>query len=330
MLPQLFLYSAVVSTVLGMPLEPDVASAKILLPTKDVTSAWYRSIRPPDPPGFQTRVYQPKPEPSNILSPLGVFFSVLIYFHQRGQRQGWTQPAELELYKIEPTRITISIEAFKHAEDPTIPVLTIGHVMLALYAGVAYMSEIRSFYSTKMDVSIFGKPIGVLWILGMGRYAHDETIANQTAQSISISSNNNNDDILNTTGNDDVPDSGVYTDTLIPGIALDYAFTPRKVKSEDIFTCLMEAFLIVTHDAGHNVDFIHLDAISAAFPPRLALNIHHTNRLVPKMDVVADLLWLIAQFYATNKRFDEMDFEMIVKASGYPPSTRAAGFFMRL
>ena len=259
-----------------------------------------------------------------MLHPLGVYFSVLIYFHQRGQRQGWTQPAELELYKIPPTRMTISVEALKHA-DPSIPTLSIGHVMLALDAGVAFMSETRSFYSTKIDVTIFEKPVGVLWILGMGPYPLDGTIANQTARSISNGSIK--DDGFNAI-RDDVPDSGVYTDNLIPGIELDYKFTPRKVKSEDIFTCLMEAFLIVTYEG--DVNFINLNAVSAVLPPRLTLSIYHTDRLVPKNNVVGDLLWLVAQFYATHKRFDEMEFVMIIKAPGYPPLNRAAGFFMRL
>ena len=319
----LFLYAAAISAIPRL-LATSVASANILLPTQNVTSTSYRSIRPPDPPGFQVRIYQPKPEPVHLLHPLRAFMSVLYYFHQRGQKHGWTQPAELEVYEIGSSRMAISIEPFKH-EDPSVPVLSFGHVMLALYAGVAHMCEIRSFYSTKIDVTIFGKPVGVIWILGFGRLSHDETIANQTAQS--IPSTNIQDDILNATG-DQVPDSGVYADDLVPGIELDYRFGPRKIKSEDIFTCLMEAFLIMVYEG--EVNFDHLNVISAALPPRLALNIHHTNRLVPTNSVVGSLLWLIALFYASEKRFDEMDFDMMIKVSGRPRLNRAAGFFMRL
>lgn len=220
--------------------------------------------------------------------------------------------------------MAISIEPLKH-EDPSVPVLSISHVMLALYAGVAHMCETRSFYGTRIDISIFGKPIGVIWILGLGQYVHDETIANQTAQS--IPSTNIQDDLLNAIG-DDVPDSGVYADSHVPGMELGYSFSPRKAKSEDIFTCLMEAFLILVYEG--EVNFSHLDVISAALPPRLALNIHHTARYVPSNSVIGGLLWLIARFYATKQRFDEVDFDMMIKVSGRPPLNRAAGFFMRL
>ena len=221
-------------------------------------------------------------------------------------------------------RIAISIQALEHA-DPSIPTLSIGHVMLALDAGVAFMSEIRSFYITRIDVSIFEKPIGVLWIRTR-RWLPDGAIANQPAQLISNSSIK--DDRFNATG-DDVPDSGVYTDTGTPGMELHYTFNPRKVKSEDIFTCLMEAFLILTYE-GYTMGFNHLDAVSAPLPPRLALNIHKSDRYVPRNDVIGNLLWLIMQFYATQKRFNEIDFVMIINAPGHAPMDWAAGFFMRL
>ena len=324
LLPQLFFHFAATSAILGIALATNVASAKSILPTQNnITSASsYRSIRPPDPPGFRARVWQPKPEPSNLLHPLGVYFSVLIYFHQRGQKQGWTQPAELEIYKVEPTRINIAVERFEHA-DPSVPALNLGHVMLALYAGVVHMSETRRFYSTKIEVSVFETPIGVLWILGMGRVGGGTQAT--TAQLISNRSSIE----------DDVPDSGVYTDPLVPGMQLAYRFAPRKVISEDLFTCLMEAFLITTSQ-GKNAAFTYLDAVSAAPRSRLVLNIHHTTgrHHVPSNGAVGDLLWLMAQFYASGKRFEEMEFDMRIKAasgSGDPPWERAAeGFFFRV
>lgn len=168
----------------------------------------------------QTRAKQP-PSPTRSL----LFHAHLL--SPKGQKQNWTQPAELEIHKVSPMRINIAVEGFEHA-DPSVPALNIGHVILALYAGVVYMSETRNFYSTKIDVTIFEKPIGVLWILGMGR----GTLANQTTAQL-ISNSSIKDDGFNTI-RDDVPDSGVYTENLIPGMELDYKFTPRKVKSEDI------------------------------------------------------------------------------------------------
>lgn len=76
---------------------------------------------------------------------------------------------------------------------------------------------------------------------------------------------------------------------------------------------------------------IYLNAVSAAPLSRLVLNIHRTCRHVPSNNVIGDLLWPIAQFSATKKRFDEMEFDMIIKATGSPPLNQAAeGFFFRM
>ena len=331
--PQLFVHITTIFAIPSTAPSLNAASTARLpsTPNATSTSSYRSSIRPPEPPGFQARTWQPESrERRNMLHPLAVYFSVLGYLHQRGQKQGWTHPAELEIYKTPPTQIAISIETIKHADDPpSVPALNIGHVMLALYAGVVSMSENRSFYITRIDVSIFENPIGELWIMGLGDFRLDGTLVEGDRSARLISNGSVKDDGFNAIRDDDVPDAGVYTDNLLPGIELHYDFTPRRVKSEDIFTCLMEAFLILTSQG--NVEFTGLDAVSAAPPPRLVLHIHKTNdRRVPTNNVIGDLLWLIAQFYATRKRFDEMEFFMVITAPGYPPSNLAAGFFFRL
>ena len=57
-------------------------------------------------------------------------------------------------------------------------------------------------------------------------------------------------------------DRGRYTDPRVASLAIEYEFSGRKVNSEDIFTCLMEAFMILSYDG--DVNFQALNAVRAS------------------------------------------------------------------
>lgn len=236
---------------------------------------------------------------------------------QQHTEDAWTKPADTHVTTGTGTPVVISIQVIEH-QKPDIPVLTNGHVMLALYAGVVYMSETRSFSVTKVEIYISEVLIGIARFIKRPR---SQNVAGQLPKTLA------DIHVDNLEAHSNIDDRGRYEDATVPRLAIDYEFTGRKVNSEDTFTCLMEAFMILSYDG--DVNFHALNAVSAS--GNAGLNIHHTDRLVPGQWIIKELVLLLTLFCVDNRRFEGIEFDMWVRSrgAGVPWLKRAAGFFLR-
>ncbi|KAI4137456.1 MAG: hypothetical protein L6R39_007275 [Caloplaca ligustica] len=205
--------------------------------------------------------------------------------------------------------------------------------MLALYAGVAFMSELRVFYTTKIEVTMFGHPVGVIWIAQKPwMVPATETISNQTAHT----STNNLDILSGRSAIEAVPDQGRYTNPAVPRMAMDYTLSRRKVNSEDILTCIMEGLLIIAYDGPG--PFSYLNAVSAS--GAVAMNLHAIitpgghQRPGPEQFAMSTFLFFLSTFYSVSKRWDDMDFVVLLhdpdRGGTTTPVARAEGFVLKI
>lgn len=270
---------------------------------------------PPCPRGFKVRIWQPSPDPGPIISPLWVYAGVIAFLH-RHSADAWTGLAVDHTFN-QGHRLAVKIQAVGER------VLTNGQVKLALHDGVSSMSEMRSFYITKIEISLLGRSIGEIWMVPLDPPVPASiSAANVTAQTAADELEGFFAGTLST--NAVVPDSGRYIDPDLPSLAIDYTFSNRRVKAADVLTCIMQALLIISYDGA--VDFEYLNAVV----PNLALNIHATTAPdgLPKQADISLYQWNLALFFLAVRRWDELDF--VVSNTLTVTDKRVKGFFLRV
>ncbi|KAL8923458.1 MAG: hypothetical protein Q9208_004586 [Pyrenodesmia sp. 3 TL-2023] len=161
------------------------------------------------------------------------------------------------------------------------------------YAHIPHtLSEIRSFYSSKIKVRLLGGPIGQIWTILPGPPVPASISASN------ISAQNAADELddffassLRT--NVVVPEIGRYINPNLPSLAMDHTFSNQRVKAQDILTCIMRALLIISSNGAEDFEYIN------AMVPNLALNIHATTAPddLPKQAAISLCLWNLMQLF---------------------------------
>lgn len=183
------------------------------------------------------------------------------------------------------------------------------------------MSE-QGFRPLEVIIHIRNARIGVLGICVMT--PRNVLNSKPTTLAFPISNTNNTSP---TAVNDD---SGVYID---PGnrFAVPYSWSAPRIHSKDIFTCIMEAIIIIAHD-GPTSEFTYLNAVSAS--GNVALNIHATYSPGAEKEigfvVVRPLLVTVLSFFVDQRRFDSLDFAYEKVQPAGPRIKRIEGFFFRV
>ncbi|KAL8918049.1 MAG: hypothetical protein Q9208_007571 [Pyrenodesmia sp. 3 TL-2023] len=274
-------------------------------------------IRPPEPPGFATKMYYHAE--AGRLSPIGVYLLAVTYFHAH-QRWAWTLPLYTDAMQERPDiPVTLIVKRVKASAAET-PVLNNGHVLLGIYAAVDLMSKDSSFLSTKVDVSLHGTTIGRIFLTARQLPRIENGALNTSAPASTASTS----PIINSSSANS--DSGTFVDPAYPSDILYYTFSDRRIKSHDIFTCILEAFMILTYD-DKTIPFFAFNAVSAT--GNLALNVHASDEVRITYNGVGWLLRLLASLYVRKKRFDEIEFTFRDESMGRSVK-QAEGFFLRV
>lgn len=249
----------------------------------------FRGTRPQPPPGFRIRLTDTAG--SETLNPIHVYRLAISYMNSIS----WTSwHTHCTATGQQWTRDTASL----YVTDLSSPSHTLenGLVLLGLYEGLVKMSASAHFQSSLIEIFIHDQPIG--------------EISMSTATVDSASASSSNKTLL-------TADSGRWVDPHLGRIALIYTWRPPRIASDDIFTALMQAILIVSY-GGTNQPFDWLNAASASGDT--ALNIRkpgpvHLPSSTPAI-TVATLCTVLMDFVIQQDRFEGMDFTMEIYRFG--------------
>ena len=246
-----------------------------------------RGTLPQPPPGFRIRLTNTG---SGTLNPLHVYRLAISYmnsisgtsWHTRciGTGQEWR-------------RDTASL--YVRDLSSSAPTLENGLVLLGLYTGLLQISESMHFQPSLIEILIYDQPLGEI------------SISRSPMASVSSS---NETSIL-------AADSGRWVDPHLGRISLIYTWLPPRVASDDIFTALMQAILMVSY-GGTNQPFDWLNAASAS--GRCALNMRkpgpaHLPSGTPAL-TVATLCTVLTDFVIEQNRFEGLQFTMEIYQFG--------------
>ena len=170
-----------------------------------------------------------------------------------------------------------------------------GLVLLGLYDGLVKMSESARFRTSLIQILVYDEVIGVISI-SRSPVASAVVSSNKTALAA---------------------DSGRWVDPHLGSIILNYSWRPPRITSDDVFTALMQAIIMVSY-GGTTQPFDWLNAASAS--KRCALNIRkpgpvHSPSSIPAL-TAATLCAVLTDFVIEQNRFEGLDFTMEISQFG--------------
>ncbi|KAL8711830.1 MAG: hypothetical protein Q9220_003774 [cf. Caloplaca sp. 1 TL-2023] len=272
---------------------------------------------PNPPPGFKTQI---KYINTRTLNPLSVYLTAIGYTYAHHVLP-WTTGMHQEQPYTTPEH-DIAINVILGPFRPGVPALEIGHVMLALFAGVAKMSEHR-FNTMLIDILISSSLIGHIMISRAGIISLPSSTNDTNVSTNPSSSSSSIVDIIPTLA----ANTGRYIDPLNPTITIPYSFSPPPLPSKDIFTAILDALIIIAHDGTHT-PFTSLTAFSASGNTVLHLNGVGDKR--PESGTLATVLCVVSRFFVRRRGFESLEFGLeLVKQGGEGGYWRVAeGWFL--
>lgn len=186
-----------------------------------------------------------------------------------------------------------------------------GMAMLGVYAVVAAMTEGR-FNPTTALISVHGKPVGKIAIMKKnamdgGPVVRSNDTTRQDLPEMGVSSSSVHKSSSSNGPNNAAEVSGRYVDPTHPGSTIVYQFEDgHRIDSKDIYTCVMEALMILTYNDRETIRFDYLSAVSASH--NTALHIHASGNAEPSLDTISQLVYSLSKLYTEKRRFDAMDF----------------------
>ena len=243
--------------------------------------------RPKPPPGFRIRLTETG---SETLNPLHVYSLAISYmnsisgtdWHTRciGTGRAWRRDSA-SLYVTDLSTPSHRLEN--------------GFVLLGLYAGLVQLSQSTHFHPSLIEILVYDRLVGEISISGSAMP--------------SVSSSNETSILA--------ANSGRWVDPHLGRISLTYTWIPPRVTSDDIFTALLQAILIVSY-GGTNQPFDWLNAASAS--GRCVLNMRkpgpaHLPSSTPAL-IVGTLCSVLTDFVIERNRFEGLQFTMEIEQFG--------------
>ena len=209
-------------------------------------------------------------------------------------------------------------------------ILETGFAELAVYDGIAEMSRRNRYQSMFIEMHVYEHLIGTVFILPKGDYMNDNSNLTLVESSRAVDARSIGLQDSSTTYN--AEDSGRYIDPRFRDRSLsvkyDWGNGPR-IHSKEVFTAIIEAMIIVSHDGTQQV-FGYLNAASVS--GNCGLNLHRVGSgtdtsFFASGSGATTLLYLLADMVVRQKRFQDLDFAL---EAGKPPETKAyiKGFWM--
>lgn len=192
-------------------------------------------------------------------------------------------------------------------------ILEQGHVMRGVYDGVIAMSEDRRFQSVAIEMFMVDQPIGKVfvtrWFQSTESSSNASMIARGDAGALGPEVLNNS--TIQSSGDD----HGRYIDPVTKDMSIVYDWNTPRIKSNDIFTVLMEGIMIIHHD-GAFLPFDHLNAVSAT--GRCTMNIHKIGPGKSRLRGIsaATFMFMLASMIVQQRRFENLEFSLEWKKAG--------------
>ncbi|KAI4266798.1 MAG: hypothetical protein LQ337_008660 [Flavoplaca oasis] len=235
----------------------------------------------------------------NLLNPIRVYSGAIASLSENCIH-GWNElifPHPFAEAISSPPHSTIDI-TIQPAPGETTTRMRYSHLFFALHEAISIMSQ-EVFAPLSIYIHVHDILIGMLSIQGLPPQNTLYNIPNTLPSSDILPANSS------LTANDD---SGTYLDPH-NRYAIPYSWSAPRINSKDIFTCIMEAIIIIAHD-GAARSFQYLNAVSVS--GNVALHVKGISAPGEEKDmglvVVKPLLVKVAGLFIQQRRFDTLDF----------------------